>query len=232
MQNAPETESHCPANKAADIVGDSWVLQIVRAMTLGASRYSDLQQAVPRISPSILSGRLKRLAEQGIIAKRESTGSRPATYRLTASGRALEPIIKHLAIWGLHWAKRNIKEHNIDIGALMWDIHVTLRTEELPDGETVFSITLNDVERFQKWWIIAEHRSVDLCSENPGKDVDVYLNCSVKDLIAIWSCELNIRDAMDQGCLRLDAPADLVQTVDHWFPVSPVAMQLMQEAMA
>lgn len=226
----PEPESHCPANKAADIVGDSWVLQIVRAMTLGASRYSDLQQAVPRISPSILSGRLKRLTEQGIIAKRESTGSRPATYRLTASGRALEPIIKHLAIWGLHWAKRNIKEHNIDIGALMWDIHMTLRTEELPDGETVFSITLSDVERFQKWWIIAEGNSVDLCSENPGKDVDLYLNCSVKDLVAIWSCELSVRDAMKDGHVVLDGPPDLVQTVDNWFPVSPVALELTQGA--
>lgn len=228
MQTIVEPETHCPANKAADIVGDSWVLQIVRAMMLGASRYSDLQQAVPRISPGMLSGRLKRLAEQGIIVKRKSTGSRPATYRLTASGRALHPIIKQLSIWGLHWAKRNIKEQNLDIGALMWDIHKSLRTEELPDGETVFSITLSDVERFQKWWIIAEGASVDLCSDNPGKDVDIYMNCSVTDLIAIWTGQLNIRDAMVQGCVVLDGPSDLIQTVDNWIPISPVALELMQ----
>lgn len=223
MASLVETQTHCPANKAADIIGDRWTLQIVRAMMLGATRYSDLQQAVPRISPTVLSARLKQLAENGIIVRRESTGSKSATYRLTPSGRELRPIIMYLATWGLKWASRNIKESNVNIGALMWDLHKTLRTCELPDGETVLSITLSDVEQFSKWWIVANGRNVDLCTDPPGKDVDVYLTCPLSVLIGIWQGEESIREKIAEGLLVIDGPTDLVQTVDDWFPLSPVA---------
>ena len=230
MSSKPEPSTHCPANRAADIIGDRWVLQIVRAMMFGATRYSDMQQAVPRISPTVLSARLKQLVEHGIIVRRESAGSKSANYRLTPSGRELKPLVKFMAVWGLKWASRNIKEENIDVGALMWDIHKTIRTRELPDGETVLAITLTDAERYAKWWILADGRTVDLCSDNPGRDVDVYLACPIETLIGIWQCEVNVRNAMSAGALVVDGSADLVRSIDNWFPVSPVANELQDEA--
>jgi len=232
MPSTVETQTHCPANKAADIIGDRWVLQILRAMMMGATRYSDLQQAVPRISPTVLSARLKQLVEQGLIVRRETGGQKAASYRLTPSGRELRPIIKYMATWGLRWASRNIREDNVNVGALMWDVHKTLRTRELPDGETVLSITLTDVEQFPKWWIVANGRTVDLCSESPGKDVDVYLSCSLNVLIDIWQCQTSIGLQMEEGALVVDGPADLVQTIDNWFPLSPIAQSAAKDAEA
>lgn len=217
------TETHCPAIKAAQIVGDAWVLQIIRAMLLGARRYSDLQAAIPRISPAVLSGRLKSLAENGLIAKRETAGSRSATYRLTPSGRELQPLVEQLGVWGMRWAERNVKEAEVDIGALMWDVHRTLRTRELPDGETVLSITLADMVDFPKWWLVARPGSVDLCTDNPGKEVDVYLSCTLADLIAIWRGEVSVREAIASEALMADGAPDLLRTIDNWMPLSPIA---------
>lgn len=229
MAAEPELDTHCPANKAADILGDRWVLQIVRAMIFGATRYSDLQQAVPRISPTVLSTRLKQLVEDGIIVRREGAGPKAASYRLTPSGRELKPMLKFMAAWGLKWSGRNIKEDSVDIGALMWDVQKTLRFNELPDGENVIAITLPNARRWSKWWIVANGRAIDLCSDSPGKDVDIYVTCPIQTLIDIWQCQIAIRDAMASGDLVVDGSSDLVTTIDNWFPISPVALEISQD---
>jgi DNA-binding HxlR family transcriptional regulator len=66
--------SLCPALKAADIVGDKWTLLILREMFLGTVRYSDFERAIPRISPSVLSTRLKQMDQAGLIIKRIAQG--------------------------------------------------------------------------------------------------------------------------------------------------------------
>lgn len=114
-QELCEPTSHCPATKAADILGDKWVLLILRAMILGARRYSDFSSAIPKISPSVLSGRLKQLCEKGLIVRRGEAGSQ-ATYRLAPSGREAEPIIAFMAEWGLKWAQRHTSVDQLDVG--------------------------------------------------------------------------------------------------------------------
>lgn len=232
MAEPIEVAAHCPANRAADIIGDRWTLKIVRALLLGASRYSDLQAAIPRISPTVLSSRLKMLAQNGIIVRRESGGAKSSDYRLTASGRELYGFVKLLAVWGIRWTERNVREVDLDIGALMWDWHRTLRTSELPDGEHVFSITLTDVEIWCKWWIVANGVHVELCPDDPGKDVDVFITTTVADLIAIWQAELTVRAAMTGGCIVINAPPLLLRSVSDWFPVSPISLELLADAEA
>ncbi|MEL1249299.1 winged helix-turn-helix transcriptional regulator [Aurantiacibacter gilvus] len=218
-----DPETHCPATKASELIGDKWVLQIIRALMMGARRFSDLTDAIPRISPAVLSARLKSMAEQGLVVKREPSGQKSATYRLTPSGRELRPIIEHLAVWGLKWAARNVRESDIDIGAMMWDMHKTLRTGELPDGETVISIALRDAENFKSWWMVANGRGVDLCSDNPGKDADIYLSCDIGGLLRVWRGECSAREMVADGEMTVDGPSDLVTTLDRWMPLSPMA---------
>ncbi|WP_338245421.1 winged helix-turn-helix transcriptional regulator [Aurantiacibacter hainanensis] len=218
-----DPETHCPATKASELIRDKWVLQIIRTMMMGARRYGDLTDAIPRISPAVLSARLKTMAEQGLIVKRQTSGLKSATYRLTPSGRELRPIIEHLAVWGLKWAARNVRDRNIDIGAMMWDIHKTLRTRELPDGETVISIALRDAENFKSWWLVANGRKVDLCSDNPGKDVTIYLSCEIGGLLRIWRGDVLAQEMIENGEMVVDGPSDLITTLDRWMPLSPLA---------
>lgn len=231
MGSRPKLGTHCPITKAADLLGDRWVLQIIRAMMLGATRYGELQQAVPRISPTVLSARLKQMVEDGLIVKREDGGGRSAAYRLTPSGRELRPMIKFLGRWGLKWSQRNIRGEKIDIGGMMWDLHRLLRVRELPDGESVIAFSFTDVEDYARWWIVVNGRTVDLWPDNPGKDVDIYLTTTVADLLDVWLARKTVREALAEGALIADGRNDLVRSIGNWFPMSPIAGSSREETL-
>jgi len=103
------TESEAPIclhfQRAAELLGKRWNTQIIRVLLSGASRFTDLRGAVPSISDSLLSDRLKELEVEGIIT-REVTPSTPVRidYRLTEQGRDLGGVITELAAWAERWA--------------------------------------------------------------------------------------------------------------------------------
>ena len=217
-----EPASHCPAVKAADLLGDKWTLLIIRALMLGATRYSDFSTAIPRISPSVLSARLKKMCKDGLVIKRGGAGQQ-ARYNLTPSGRECEPIVAMLAVWGLKWAERNTRIGQVDVGSAMWDFHKTLDVSELPDGETVFAVTLTDLDTHNRWWIVASHREVDLCNVDPGKEIDLYMHARLATLIELWMGDRSVEDAIGAEDLKLAGEPLIADAASLWFPISPVA---------
>ena len=212
--------SLCPAVKAADMIGDRWVLLIMREMFMGASRYKDFQRALPRISPTVLSNRLKQIEANGMIVKKVGAGDRITEYRLTRCGRELAPLIDQMSKWGLRWARRRIAEEDMDAGSFMWDFHRSIRTDQLPDGETVLSIQLSDVEKHTKWWMICKHGEVDLCTENPGKEVDLYLSGPLEAFASVWMGDQSAQQAIQDDALFLTGSSHLSRTANAWFPQS------------
>jgi DNA-binding HxlR family transcriptional regulator len=86
---------------ALEDVGDRWTLHIVYTLLDGPKRYADLQAFLRGAGSNVLTDRLKRLAESGVIGR--STGDIPGsetTYHLTARGRGLAPAIQGLVAWG------------------------------------------------------------------------------------------------------------------------------------
>jgi len=91
----------CPIARTLDIIGDRWTLLIIRDLFLGRSRFNEFRQSLPRISPRLLSERLKRLEEQGLVERELLAGYPPrAEYRLTAKGRSLFPVLFAIGSWG------------------------------------------------------------------------------------------------------------------------------------
>jgi DNA-binding HxlR family transcriptional regulator len=92
----------CPIAQALDIVGDRWTLLIVRDLFLGQCRFSALLASSPGIPPKLLSGRLKRLEQRGLI-ERVVYSQYPlrAEYRLTDEGLTLAPVLGAILTWGL-----------------------------------------------------------------------------------------------------------------------------------
>jgi DNA-binding HxlR family transcriptional regulator len=91
--------------RAAELLGKRWNTQIIRVLLGGTSRFTDLRAAVPAISDTLLSDRLKELEAEGIVT-REVTPSTPVRidYRLTEQGRDLGGAIAELAAWAERWA--------------------------------------------------------------------------------------------------------------------------------
>jgi len=91
----------CPIARTLDIIGDRWTLLIIRDLFLGRSRFNEFRQSTPRISPRLLSERLKRLEEEELVERDLLAGYPPrAEYRLTAKGRSLFPVLFAMGSWG------------------------------------------------------------------------------------------------------------------------------------
>jgi DNA-binding HxlR family transcriptional regulator len=91
----------CGIPRALDRVGERWALMIVRELVLGPKRFTDLRAGLPNASPNVLSQRLRRLEQDGIVRRRKlppPAGSR--VYELTEWGMELEPVLTALGRWG------------------------------------------------------------------------------------------------------------------------------------
>ncbi len=94
--------SQCSIARTLDIAGDKWTLLIVRdLMWHGKETFQALQQSEEHIPTNILSNRLKKLLQLGLVRK-EPYQDRPVRYRygLTDAGRSLQPLLVTLMDWG------------------------------------------------------------------------------------------------------------------------------------
>jgi DNA-binding HxlR family transcriptional regulator len=94
-------EQFCGIAKALDLVGERWALLVVRDLLLGPKRFSDLRAGLPRVSPDVLSQRLRELEAEGVVGRRRlPPPAASQVYELTERGHELEPVILGLGRWG------------------------------------------------------------------------------------------------------------------------------------
>lgn len=96
---------NCSAARALEVVGERWSLLIIRnAMFVGSTRFTEFQRQLG-IAPNILSSRLGRFVEAGLMETRPLAGEHePHEYVLTPKGFDLQPVIVALTEWGDRWA--------------------------------------------------------------------------------------------------------------------------------
>jgi DNA-binding HxlR family transcriptional regulator len=96
-------QQYCSVARALDMVGDRWVLLIVRELlALGPSRYSDLKRGLPGIATNLLADRLKAMEAEGLVERHDAPAPVGATlFQLTDRGRELQGVVVALARWGL-----------------------------------------------------------------------------------------------------------------------------------
>ncbi|MDX1523468.1 MAG: helix-turn-helix domain-containing protein, partial [Anaerolineae bacterium] len=95
---------YCPVAYMLDIVGERWTLLLVRELSLGPRRFTDLLNGLPGIGSNLLSQRLKRLEEAGLIKQRTLPPPAGSTvYELTETGSALKEVLGVLAKNGLKY---------------------------------------------------------------------------------------------------------------------------------
>lgn len=92
---------NCPFTSALDVVGDKWLLIIVKQMLIeGKETFKDFTEADEAIATNILTAKLKFLEEAGIIIKTQRPENKKTNlYLLTDKGLALAPVLVELALW-------------------------------------------------------------------------------------------------------------------------------------
>jgi DNA-binding HxlR family transcriptional regulator len=94
---------YCAVARSLDLVGDRWVLLIVRELlSQGPCRFTDLRDGLPGIATNLLASRLKDMEENGLIARVDAPPPiATGLYQLTERGQGLQPVIAALVEWGL-----------------------------------------------------------------------------------------------------------------------------------
>ena len=113
----------CPVAMAAEILCSRWTLVLLRELVAGSTRFNELRRGVPRMSPALLSKRLKDLEAAGVVTRIPVKGE-PGVfeYRLTEAGQDLRPVVEAAGIWGQRWIQSKASLENLDPNLLMWDI--------------------------------------------------------------------------------------------------------------
>jgi DNA-binding HxlR family transcriptional regulator len=210
----------CPIAKATEILGEKWTLLIVRELLMGARRYSELQRGLTQISPTMLSKRLDSLEQYGLVLKKKITSQKGYEYFPTKSCSELLPIIKSLGDWGMRWAQSNLTEKDYDVELLMLYLQRSVNPENLVGDETVIRFKFTDIKDFPDWWMVVQDGKVDLCVNDPGKEVDIYFTTTVKTMVDVWMGWSTYRRAISNDELKIVGPKALINNVSTWMESS------------
>ena len=206
----------CPVAKATEIIGEKWTILIVRELLMGGSRFSELQRGMSLMSPTILSKRLDSLTRHGLVVKKKIPGQRGYEYFPTDSCKELLPVIRSLGEWGMRWARDNLREKDYDVELLMLYIKRSIDPGKLIGKETVIRFHFTDIKVYPDWWLVVKGEELDLCVNDPGRDVDVYFTTSVKSLADVWMGDNTYRKAIRDGHLNVVGNRTLTRDITAW----------------
>lgn len=218
----------CPVAMAAEVLCTRWTVVLLRELVAGSTRFNELRRGVPRMSPALLSRRLKDLEAAGIVS-REASASDSGTfeYRLTASGRELGPIVEAFGIWGQRRIEADLSLQHLDVQLLMWDMRRNLNTTPMPQGRNVIQFVYPELPVTQRsWWLIVDPKDgVDLCSVDPGFDVDLYVAVDLRTMTAIWMGLDSVRAAVANKRMVLTGDRLIATAMQTWLGLSPFAKE-------
>ena len=213
----------CPIAKATEILGEKWTLLIIREILMGGSRFNELQRGLSLISPTMLSKRLDSLEEHGLVLKKKIPNQKGYEYFPTKPCNELLPIIKSLGDWGMRWARSNLTEQDYDVELLMLYLKRSIQPENLAGNESVIRFQFTDIQDYPNWWIMVKGNEVDVCVNDPGKDVDVYFTSTVKTMADIWMGDTTYKKEQANGNIKIVGHKALTRNISSWMPASMFA---------
>jgi len=216
----------CPVAMAAEIICSRWTALILREMLCGTTRFNDLRRGVPLMSPTLLSKRLKELTEAGVVAITPTAQHGVVEYRLTEAGEDLRGVIMSLGVWGQRWVESSLSLKNLDPSLLMWDMRRNLVPSLLPGRRCTVKFTYPELGAGRKsWWIVSEGGEVDLCSVDPGYDIDLYVMSSLHSMTAVWMGVSTLKAEIEAGNITLTGDKVVARSMQAWLGLSPFAAE-------
>jgi DNA-binding HxlR family transcriptional regulator len=224
-----ETQSYgqfCPVAMASEILCTRWTMLLLREMVAGSTRFNELRKGVARMSPALLSKRLKELEEAGLI-ERVPTPEGGHAYHLTGAGRDVATIVEAMGIWGQRWVQSEPSLRNLDPGLLMWDMRRNLDPAPMPDRRCVIQFLYPEQPPAkQLWWLIVDPgEEVDICSVDPGFEIDLHVATDLRTMTAVWMGLTTIDAEVERGRVRAEGDRQLARSMRAWLGLSPFAQE-------
>jgi DNA-binding HxlR family transcriptional regulator len=207
---------------AAELLATRWTMVVLGEMLSGSTRFNEIRRGAPRMSSALLSKRLRELERAGVVAHCDGE------YVLTPSGRDLAPIVQGFGRWALRWVDSDCSLSNLDVRLLMWNMRRNLRADPMPSRRVVVEFHFPELppNEGHYWLIVAPAQPVDLCSLDPGHEVDLLVTADLRAMTSAWMGMSEFEVELDASRIRLDGDAHLVTTFTEWIGRSGLASPL------
>jgi DNA-binding HxlR family transcriptional regulator len=222
----PGYQQFCPIAMAAELLCTRWTMLLMRELLAGSTRFNDLRRGLSRMSPTLLSQRLRELEEAGIVDRRPLPAEKGVfEYVLTEAGRDLRPVVESMGCWGQRWVETRLSLKNLDPSLLMWDMRRNFNPSPLPDRRVVIQFLYPELPVAKRsWWLVIEPAGdVDLCWSDPGYEVDLYAATDLRTMTKIWMGLTTVERERDR--IELVGDRALAETMQVWLGLSPFAAE-------
>lgn len=207
----------CALARAAEVLGERWTLLIVRELLLGPKRFSDLRQRLDGVSPSVLTERLGRAEELGLV--RRSVLPPPAAstvYELTEHGEALRPAIHELIRWGGRFLHPRRPRERVEPEWMQLALTAMARRSASPGRTFVLRIREG---RQEAVFSVSGGRAGTRVVPGEAGGADVTLALDVPTLLAVAAGSLALDHAVKRGAVKasgdLAALPEFARLFDH-----------------
>jgi DNA-binding HxlR family transcriptional regulator len=212
----------CTVARGAEAICERWTPLVIRELLCGSRRFNDLRRGVPRMSTSLLAQRLRHLEDVGIV--RRSAAGKVWEYSLTDAGEELRPIVMALGHWGARWVGDRVRDHELDAGLLMWDLRRSVRIEEFPLTTVIIHFRFRDARAGERvYWLVVEGGAADLCRDDPGRELTLVVDCTVRALTEVWTGERTPQEVLRSQDLRVEGDPQDADRLWRWLGASAFA---------
>jgi DNA-binding HxlR family transcriptional regulator len=161
----PGYKQFCPLAMAAELLCTRWTMVLLRELVAGTTRFNDLRRGVPKMSPTLLSQRLRELEAAGIVERRALKSEKGIfEYHMTESGRDLRAVVEAMGFWGQKWVEARQSLKNLDPSLLMWDMRRNLNPTPLPRRRTVIQFLYPELPATKRFWWSSNRRARSICA--------------------------------------------------------------------
>jgi DNA-binding HxlR family transcriptional regulator len=216
----PDYGRYCPVALGTEVLADRWTPLVVRELTLGNTRFNDIARALPGISRSLLTQRLRHLERAGVLERWPVGGA--TEYRLTPAGEDLGAVVFALGKWAIEWRFDDLHPEEVDPVTLMWWMHRRVDSENLPPGRVVIEFR-HTAPTKQVLWMLLDRGEASVCVQHPGFDPDLVVSATTGALSAVFNGVDTWRHALSAGTVAVEGRPALARALPRWFLWSPFA---------
>ena len=197
----------CGLARAAEIVGQRWTLLILRDLSVGPRRYSELVAGLPGIPTNTLASRLKELEDEGIVARMAPSGAeRSVVYALTPRGEELGPALDALSRWGAGGMRAPREGEIVTTASITAALKVAAGDGVVPgDWDTTYEVHVADVTSH-----VIMRDGVIVVGPGPIDSPDLVITAGpqIRDVMA---GELDAASAVATGAVQLEGDPALFE---------------------
>jgi DNA-binding HxlR family transcriptional regulator len=209
----------CPVAKACELIEPRWTLLLLCEMWSGSRRFNEIRRGVPGMSPTLMSKRLREMESNGLITRSENKNTGDIHYKTTKLADELEPVVHALGAWAHRNIDADVTLEKLDARLLMWNMRRKIDSTALPQSKrSVIEFTYPELSKEeQHYWLIAKPGTpVDLCSIDPGHDVDLFVSADLKAMTSAWMGLSSLKAEISQGKISLVGDPAIAGAIEDW----------------